>query len=56
MANVEVVDDQEDLYQHMFEKKRGLTREQSRLYRQFSESYCLSYVLSYLGQRHGLRL
>lgn len=43
-------DTQNDLYAHMFEKKRNLTRDQIKLYKQFSESYVLSIVLTYLGQ------
>ena len=38
-------------YEHMFEQKRNLTPSQTRLYKQFSESYCISLVLAYLGQR-----
>lgn len=40
----------------MFEKKRGLSRDQIRMYKKFSESYVLSVVLNFLGQRQGLKL
>ncbi len=38
-----------DEHRHMFERKRNLSRDSARLYKRFSESYCLSFVLSYLG-------
>ena len=41
---------------HLYERKRNLTVEQQRLYKRFSESYCISIVLSYLGQRQSLKL
>lgn len=44
-------------YQHCFsERRQPLSRDMARLFKQFSESYCLSFVLGYLGQRQGLRL
>jgi hypothetical protein len=40
-----------DPHEHMFERKRHLPHHLKALYRKFSESYCMSLVLSYLGQR-----
>jgi hypothetical protein len=40
----------------MFDRKRNLTPNQARLYKQFSESYCISFVLGYLGERASLKL
>jgi len=39
----------QDEHRHMFERKRNLSRDSARLFKRFSESYCLSFVLSYLG-------
>lgn len=40
----------------MFERKKTLTREQVALYKKVRESYSITIVLSYLGQRDSLRL
>lgn len=48
--------DEPDHFAHMFERKRNLSAAQTRLYKQFSESYCISLVLTYLGQRQGVKL
>ncbi len=41
---------------HLYERKKNLTADQLRIYKSFRESYCISIVLSYLGQRQSVRL
>lgn len=38
-----------DPHEHMFERKRHLPAHLKALFRKFSESYCFSLVLSFLG-------
>jgi hypothetical protein len=45
-----------DVYAHLFDKKRILSPEARRLFKKFSESYCMTFVLAYLGQRQGLNM
>jgi hypothetical protein len=45
-----------DPYQHLFDKKRLLSPQNQRLYKKFSESYCMTVVLGYLGQRQSLQM
>jgi hypothetical protein len=45
-----------DVYAHLFEKKRMLSPQTQRLFKKFSESYSMTFVLSYLGQRQSLYL
>lgn len=55
-TTIQLPEEYQAQYAHMFEKKKGLTSQQVRLFRRFSESYCLTVVLSYLGQRRALTL
>ncbi len=45
-----------DAYAHLFETKRILSPQMQRLFKKFSESYSMTFVLSYLGQRQSLYL
>ena len=43
-----------DIHAHLFDRRRILSPSAQRLFKKFSESYCMSFVLEYLGQRQSL--
>lgn len=43
-----------DIHAHLFDRRRILSPTAQRLFKKFSESYCMSFVLEYLGQRQSL--
>jgi hypothetical protein len=50
------VTDSPDVYAHLFEKKRLLSPYNQRLFKLCAESYSMSVVLGYLGQRQSLQM
>ena len=46
--------DSTDLHAHLFDRRRIISPTAQRLFKKFSESYCMTFVLEYLGQRQSL--